>query len=466
MPQQNTLWIPDITPFSHQPTYLALVEAIAAAIRCGELKAGDRLPPQRRLAWAMDLNPSTTLQAYREASRRHLISGEVGRGTYVLADSQEASLFRLRSATTAATELIDLTTNVPILPQESDDMRTTLHHLAEESSHHLGWANYLTDADALRGELLCAQWLRESRQMEVPPEQFMLCPGAQKGLLAVLMSFCHGGDPVLVEAFTAPGIRSACRQLRLPLHDIKMDAEGILPDELDRVARSTGARVALLTPILQNPTGTTMTEQRQRAIAEVVAQHDLLVIEDDVYGGLSDVPPLTRLLGHRGILVSSLSKTVAPGLRFGFIHAQPAQLALIDPDTQLTRWGMSPLMLAVVSHWIEHGIAQRHLRHQRHATAQRWQLAQRLLGHAMLVGTQPSPHIWVNNVAAIPQLALECEARGVKVTPENVFAIHPQGEQAVRISLSAAADIATLEKALRLIAPLFSTSPTPSSLND
>ncbi|WP_414502683.1 PLP-dependent aminotransferase family protein [Zymobacter sp. IVIA_5232.4 C2] len=455
MAAQQAIWIPDIRPFSHLPTYLALVEAIAAAIRCGELKAGDRLPPQRRLAWAMDLNPSTTLQAYREASRRHLISGEVGRGTYVLADSQEASLFRLRTATVAATELIDLTTNVPILPLEGHDMRDTLHHLADDADAHSGWVNYLTDADALQGELLCAQWMREVRQMEVPPDQFMLCPGAQKGLLAVLMSFCHGGDPVLVEALTAPGIRSGCRQLRLPLHDIRMDSEGILPEELDRMARSTGARVALLTPILQNPTGTTMTVQRQHAIAEVVAHHDLLVIEDDVYGGLSDVPPLTRLLGHRGILVSSLSKTVAPGLRFGFIHAQPERLAQIDPDTQLTRWGMSPLMLGVARHWIEHGIAQHHLRHQRQATAQRWQLAQRLLGHAMLMGTQPSPHIWAHNVGHLPQLAQACETRGVKVTPENVFAIHPHTEQAVRISLSAAPDMETLEKALRLIAPLF-----------
>lgn len=455
MAQHNTIWVPDIQPFSHLPTYLALVEAIATAIRCGELKAGDRLPPQRRLAWAMDLNPSTTLQAYREASRRHLISGEVGRGTYVLADSQEASLFRLRTATAPATEQIDLTTNVPILPLQGHDMRDTLRHLAEEADHHLGWANYLTDADALQGELLCTQWMREVRQMEVPPNQFMLCPGAQKGLLAVLISFCHGGDPVLVEALTAPGIRSACRQLRLPLHDIRMDSEGILPEELDRMARSTGARVALLTPILQNPTGATMTEQRQQAIAEVVAHHDLLVIEDDVYGGLSDVPPLTRLLGHRGILVSSLSKTVAPGLRFGFIHAHPKQLALIDPDTQLTRWGMSPLMLAVARHWIEHGIAQHHLRHQRQETALRWQLAQRRFGHAMLMGTQPSPHIWLNNIGHVPDLAQACEARGVRVTPENVFAIHPNTEQAVRISLSAAPDIATLERALRLIAPLF-----------
>ena len=89
------MWIPLITD-SAQPRYLALVDAIAHAISCGELKPGERLPPQRRLAWALGWNPSTTMQAYREAARRHLVSGEVGRGTYVLSGSREATLFRLQ----------------------------------------------------------------------------------------------------------------------------------------------------------------------------------------------------------------------------------------------------------------------------------------------------------------------------------------------------------------------------------
>ncbi|OLS59482.1 hypothetical protein PSEMO_54490 [Pseudomonas putida] len=89
------MWTPTL-PDDGQPRYLALVEAIARAIEYGELKVGERLPPQRRLAWALGLNPSTTQQAYREAAARHLVSGEVGRGTYVLAGSKEATLFRLK----------------------------------------------------------------------------------------------------------------------------------------------------------------------------------------------------------------------------------------------------------------------------------------------------------------------------------------------------------------------------------
>ena len=60
------MWIPTLTD-TDQPRYLALVDAITRAIACGELQPGARLPPQRRLAWALGWNPSTTMQAYREA---------------------------------------------------------------------------------------------------------------------------------------------------------------------------------------------------------------------------------------------------------------------------------------------------------------------------------------------------------------------------------------------------------------
>ena len=122
------MWLPDLQDNS-LPTYLALVEAIAAAIGRGELKPGERLPPQRRLAWTLGINPSTVMLAYREAARRHLVSGEVGRGTYVLASSHEASLFRLKQPA-AQGELIDLSTNVPVHDPDNRDLSTSLAALA------------------------------------------------------------------------------------------------------------------------------------------------------------------------------------------------------------------------------------------------------------------------------------------------------------------------------------------------
>lgn len=72
-----------------------------------------------------------------------------------------------------------------------------------------------------------------------------------------------------------------------------MDREGILAQDFDRMIRATGARVAILTPTLQNPTSAVMSVERRLAIADIARRHGVQVIEDDVYGALTDSPPLS-----------------------------------------------------------------------------------------------------------------------------------------------------------------------------
>lgn len=436
------MWTPVLadTPL---PRYLALVEAIAAAIESGELKVGERLPPQRRLAWNLGLNPSTTQQAYREAAARHLVSGEVGRGTYVLAGSTEATLFRLKQPGQQPAQ-IDLSTNVPVADVTNPDLADALRQLLEHGqTRHL--EHYLSADQLLRGRIQGAAWLRQ-RGLQLGPQQVLLCGGAQLGLFNALLSLCQPGDAVLVEALTAPGIKAACRQLRLPLHGVAMDNQGILPDDLDRVARATGARVVVLTPTLQNPTGACMGAARQAAIAAVIERHALTLIEDDVYGALTDSPALLARVGERGVLVSSLSKSVAAGLRLGWIVGSPALLERIDPHAQATHWPVSPLDLEIACGWIDDGTAARRVAWQREEVLQRWRLAKRILGQA-LVGDVPSPHSWVSGV-----LASDCRDAGVAVVPAEVFAIRQGDRAAVRISLSAAQNRVQLKIALESIA--------------
>lgn len=442
------MWTPTLCDDA-QPRYLALVDAIAIAIERGELKVGERLPPQRRLAWNLGLNPSTTQQAYREAAARHLVSGEVGRGTYVLAGSKEATLFRLKQRDVQSS-LIDLSTNVPVIEPANRDSENTLQALLEE-----GLAacldHYLSAEELLRARVHGAAWLA-NRGLQLNERQLLLCGGAQQGLFTVLLSLCQPGETVLVEALTAPGIKAACRQLRLPLHGIALDDQGIVADDLDRVARATGARVMVLTPSLHNPTGACMSSARQQAIAEVVARHDLLVIEDDVYGALTDQPPLWRLLGERGLLISSLSKTVGAGLRLGWIVAEPQVLEQIDPHAQATHWQVSPLNLQIACRWIADGTAQRRLAWQREEITQRWRLACKVLGGHLLNTRQASPHIWVKAGLSAARLAEACRAHGVAVVPGEVFAVKQHELAAIRISLSAAGSRAELKQALEQVA--------------
>ena len=442
----NKMWTPTLAD-DGQPRYLALVDAIARAIESGELKVGERLPPQRRLAWNLGLNPSTTQQAYREAAARHLVSGEVGRGTYVLAGSKEATLFRLKQRDQGAR--IDLSTNVPVVDDTNRDLEHSLRERLQDPAHVL--EHYLGAEQLLQGRAHGAHWLSR-RGLQLTAAQVLLCGGAQQGLFSVLLSLCQPGEAVMVEALTAPGIKAACRQLRLPLHGIALDHEGILPDDLDRVARACGARVLVLTPALHNPTGACMGERRRREIAAVVERLDLLVVEDDVYGALGDQPPLLPLLGHRGLLVSSLSKTVCAGLRLGWIAGEAGLLSRIDPYAQATHWPIAPLILDIACRWIDDGTAARRLAWQREEVTQRWRLASKLLGPALSHQDRPSPHIWINGPRPGDELAAACRDKGVEVVPAQVFAVKQGQLPAIRVSLTAARSRAELKQALERVA--------------
>ena len=440
------MWKPDLAD-TEQPLYLALVEAIAQAIGRGELRPGERLPPQRRLAWSLGINPSTVMQAYREAGRRHLVSGEVGRGTYVLASSGEASLFRLGQAEHTS-GLIDLSTNVPVHDPDNDDLSKGLAQLAARGELDALQA-YPSAALVARAQLAGVHWLRR-RGVELRTEQLLLCAGAQQGVSAALLALCEAGEPVLVERLTAPGIKAAARQLRLPLHGVAMDERGMLPEDLDRQARATGARVVVLTPCLQNPTGASLDDKRRAALVAVARRHDLWLIEDDVYGVLGQRAPLSALAPERCLLISSLSKSVAPGLRMGFIGGAQGLLERIDPEAQATRWAVAPLSLALACQWIEDGTAEARLRWQCQELLQRWRLAQRILGTRMAAGREVAPHLWLDQRPPV-ELAEACRAEGVAVVPASAFAVDGHPGPAVRISLAAARTRLELKQALEAV---------------
>ncbi|KJH79287.1 PLP-dependent aminotransferase family protein [Stutzerimonas stutzeri] len=438
------MWLPKLET-SDQPRYLALVDAIASAIARGELKPGDRLPPQRRLAWALGLNPSTAMQAYREAARRHLVGGEVGRGTYVLASSREASLFRLK-VPEAHPELVDLSTNLPALAPDDDDMQRSVAALCA-TGELASLQGYPSARSLQRAQLAVSSWLR-GRALEIPPRQVLLCAGAQQGVFAALIGLCEPGEPVLVEALTSPGIKAAGRQLRLPLHGVAMDDCGILPDDLDRLARATSARVVVLTPCMQNPTAVSMNAQRREAIAAVARRRGLLVIEDDIYGALGDEPPLAAVLPERTLLISSLSKTVAPGLRLGFVVGPDAWLSRIDPERQATSWALSTLCLRIGCEWLEDGTAARRLAWQREQMTLRWRLAQKLLGPTRRT---PSPHLWLEFPRDMDLPAL-CRVAGIEAAAAEIFAVGHGAPNALRLSLTAAPSLAVLKARLEALA--------------
>lgn len=441
------MWTP-ILCRSDKPLYLQVVDAMAQDIAKGRLAIGEKLPPQRQLAWALEVNLSTITKAFQQAAKQRLIAGEVGRGTYVLGQSAEAELFLLQNL---PKENIDLSTHVPAEHPDNGTLEETLNLISSQQDGLSSFLNYHSPASLTRLNITAAKWMK---QLGYPVEakQCVVTNTAQNALLVTLMAACGRDEVVLVNEMTFPGMKALAKQMGLRLYPVKSDVQGIVPEALDLAIRSTAAKVLVSDPTLQNPTATTMGEVRRKEFAQVVKHHDLLFIEEYVIGMLSQLPPVSTLLPDNAVLITSFSKSIAPGVRFAVIAGYHKVVGQLLRESHTTSWQLSPLMAEVAAQWIENGIAGKRRAWQQSELNKRFDLFKRLFPSGHFAGNQvPSPHIWLQVTNNADEVANILADKGVTVVPSSLFAVGHQPADFIRVSLTAAKDMQQLKTALEIL---------------
>jgi DNA-binding transcriptional MocR family regulator len=440
------MWTPELDPGG--PSYLAISRALEADIRSGRLAEGARLPTHRALAAALGVNVGTVSRAYSEAQRRGLLSGEVGRGTFVKRSR--------RSMLTPHPDpggVVDLSVNVP-LAAPAPDLRAALRALADRDDL-AAITHYREPNGSERARAAGARWLRH-HGVSAAPDEIVVCNGSQHGILVALAALAGPGECVLAEALTYPGFRAAARLLGLRVRGIPTDADGLLPDAL-AAACAERPRLLYCTPALQNPTTAVLSAERRAAIVAIARAHDLAIVVDDV-----QAPMLPRscaahasLAPERVVTIGGLSKLLLPGLRTAFVAAPRDRVARLAEIVWASTWMASPLGAELAAGWIEDGTADRLAAERTDEMKVRDGLARRILaGHR--VRSQPgSYHVWLelpDGLAAAPT-AERLLRRGVAVTPAEAFLSAPgPAPEAIRVSLSAPAEIAELRRGLEIIA--------------
>jgi DNA-binding transcriptional MocR family regulator len=169
------------------------------------------------------------------------------------------------------------------------------------------------------------EWLGERHG--VPTERVFVTNGSLQGFVFLLESLIEPGDLVAVEAPTYDRALLQLRRHGIEVLPVPMEADGMAVDVLEAAcAAGRVPRLVYTIPNFQNPSGATLGLEKRRALVELAERHDILILEDDPYGALrfegEPLPGLFELGGpDRVIFTSSFSKTVAPGLRVGFLVA-------------------------------------------------------------------------------------------------------------------------------------------------
>lgn len=444
-------WVRPLDP-SGDAYYLQVVRQIETAIEAGGVRPGDRLPPQRRLAEALGVDFTTITRAYTEARRRGLLDAVTGRGSFVSAEPETAG------------PAIDLGMNIPPPPagiRLGDAIRTGIEEiLARADPNRL--MSYHSGPGSRAERAAAAAWLRPLLP-SVDAERIVVCAGAQAALSALLSTLARPGAAVLCEPLTYPGLMSAAVQYGARLVPVIADDDGLDAEALEAAARASGARVVCLTPTIQNPTTTTMSERRREAIAAVARRLDLTIIEDDPYALLA-VPaapaPLAARMPERCWYVSTLSKTLTPGLRTAYVVAPTG--ADIDPVlTSLAAVSRmpAPLMTALATHWIGIGRARDILDGVRQEARLRQALAADILPGS--VAHPCGLHVWL----ALPvgwdrhRLVSFVRNEGLGITASDAFRVTGNAPDAVRLSLGGVGERERLAEALRFIARTIARPP-------
>jgi 2-aminoadipate transaminase len=170
------------------------------------------------------------------------------------------------------------------------------------------------------------QWVADSLPWAVDPDQVLITTGSQQALDLIAKILIDPGSRVLVETPTYLGALQAFTPMEPQFVSIDGDETGL--DLQDLEARAAGARFLYVLPNFQNPTGNSMSEASRAALSQTAARLGLPIIEDNPYGDLwFDTPPPLPLTARNPdgcIYMGSFSKTLAPGLRLGFLVAPKA----------------------------------------------------------------------------------------------------------------------------------------------
>ena len=343
----------------------AVESALRTAIRDGQLAPGLRLPSSRDLAAQLGVARGTVTAAYGQLTDEGYLTARRGAGTMV------AATLRLPGpssapAPTARRWRYDLRPGLPALSEfpRAEWAAATRAALTELPDEAFGYPDPAGLAE-LRTEL--AAYLGRVRAVTTTAADLVITHGSAEGLsvLAAVLR-ADGHETIAMEDPGHPGQADLLREHGLHPTPVPVDCDGIVVSALP-----PGCRVVVVTSAHQFPVGTALHPRRRHALLAWARAHDGVIIEDDYDAEHRYDRPALRAMQAmdpaRVVYMGSLSKTLAPALRLGWLVLPPQLRANTVSRKQLTDLGCSPLPQAAFARMLRGGGYDRHLRRSRTA---------------------------------------------------------------------------------------------------
>jgi GntR family transcriptional regulator / MocR family aminotransferase len=365
------------------PLRAQLERELRDAIRTGRLQAHERLPSSRVLAGELGLSRGLVLECYRQLQAEGYLTTRGGSATRVASNAgQTAAAPTARERPTVPRLDVDFMPGVPDLANfpRSDWAWALRESCRGATALELGYGD---PRGTVRLRHVLAAYLGRVRNAAVAADGVIVCAGFAQALNLILRALTRDG--VREVAVEDPGdltyLTTVIRRLGLTPVPVPVDERGIDVAKLS----ATGARAAILTPAHQSPTGVVLAPERRQALLDWARERNGTVIEDDYDAEFRyDREPVGCLQGLAPDHVASagsVSKSLAPALRIGWIACPPALVEAVTEEKRLDDRGSPTLEQLALAQLIESGRYDRHLRRMRAVYAARRDTLVRSLAH-------------------------------------------------------------------------------------
>ncbi|MFP3918346.1 PLP-dependent aminotransferase family protein [Lysinibacillus telephonicus] len=444
-----------------KPKYQLIVDFIKEKISIGEWAIGSQIPSQRNLAKLFEVNRSTVITALEELMAEGLIEGRAGKGTVVTNNTwtlmgnqlstnwnENVSLGIHKPSVSTVQEINEAESNNNLIQLGKGELSPDMFPLEEMKSIVQKVSNQLTSFgyEKPKGNIKLRQAISDYlkvRGINASPSSILVVSGALQALHLISIGLLKKGSTVFLEVPSYLYSLTVFQSMGMDLKGVPMDSKGLMIDSIYQT-KEKGKNILYTIPTFHNPTGILMEEKRREELIEYCVREQLPVIEDDVYRDLwIDNPPpepLKAMDFHGNVLyLGSLSKTLSPGLRIGWIVGTESVInRLADLKMQLD-YGSSTLSQLVAAEWLSSDLYDLHVGNVREKLCIRRRTALDALDKYLgLYATWEIPKggffIWIRikSPFKVKRLFEKALAKGILINPGSIYAEH--SGQFIRIS--------------------------------
>jgi 2-aminoadipate transaminase len=484
---------------SHVPLYVQLRDQIRALVHGGDLRPGERIPASRELAVQLGVHRTTVANAYAELESEGLISGHVGRGTFICAENVTRKISTVPHPTSVEG---GLRWESLFADERGEEILSRLTQASPRGTISFVMARPAAEFFPIEELRKCsnAVWRREGTEIlqfgpsdgypplkqalvgmlrsegyEARDENLLITDGGQQALDLVCKAFLRPGDTVLLENPAYPGALAIFSGARARILGVPVRTEsglgavpGVDVSAIEAVLMQNRVKMIVLTPDFHNPTGTTLPVDERRRLLQIATRFQVPVIEDHIYARLrargERIPSLKQLDRSNVVIqVDSFSKIAFPGMRVGWIVAPSNVIDRLRLVKQTTDLHTGHLAQAILAEYVRRGLLGRHLERTRKAYSSRLAAIEQALDTHMPSGTKwTRPEggmcVWLELPPGFDsnELLIHTRERGVVFAPGRYFYFQNPQTNALRLGFAGVSErdiargIATLADVLRV----------------